>query len=117
MQQLTEALEAWKIHVDGLSGDADTVKELTTAYFDQIHADFIKLRDYISAYTFAIPAKLFSGYQNKFATFTDQYQERKDEALPKKKFTLKRRAKKATKETVEESKKEEKAVVQGPSQE
>ena len=46
-------------------GDEEEAKEHMTEYFDQIHTDFVTLRDYIAMFTFAIPAKLFSGYQTK----------------------------------------------------
>ena len=59
---LQESLDTWKSH------DGDL-----TAYFDTLHAEYVVLRDYISAYTFAIPAKLFSDYQKRFGTFMEQF--------------------------------------------
>lgn len=66
--RLTKSVENWKQNIPETNNE-DELKTASQVYFDQIHAKFVKLRDYISSYTFVIPSKLFASYQTKQSDF------------------------------------------------
>jgi hypothetical protein len=87
-----QTLEAKVLNWGSLEG---ATTEQFEAYFAEVHAEFVKLREYITDYQYAIPTGMFSRYQSTLANFETVFSEQKDLAMPKKKFAFKRKGKTA----------------------
>ena len=76
-------LAEWSVHCPDLADKGHIEK-----YFMELFDKFKELREYIYTYTFAIPSHNFTSYSQKLDHFNDLFNQTKDVALPKKKFTF-----------------------------
>ena len=86
---LQKRVTGWSTALQGAPVDEITV------YFDNIHAESWALREQLTNYQYAIPTGMLSRYQATMRQFQDTFGEQKEAAMPKKKFTFVRKAKKA----------------------